>query len=247
MHRFLVPSARDAAPGDVVPLTDTDARHAVQVLRLATGDPVTVLDGNGGEHAATIAEAGRRAVLARITSSRHHVRRGPTRTLAAGLAKGKAWDLILQKATELGVDRIVPLACERSVAVVDPADAPAKRERWGLIVAEAAKQCGTPWLPVVGVPVRPADWVGRRDPDARLVLADLDPDARSLAAAFSDASTCPEVVLLVGPEGAFSPAEKALFRAAGAVPVTLGPRVLRAETAAAALLAVLEHELGRHR
>lgn len=245
MHRFLVPSARHAAPGDMVPLGESDARHAVQVLRLGPGAPVTLLDGAGGEHFADLAEVGRREVTARIGASRQHVRRGPTRTLAAGLAKGKAWDLILQKATELGVHRIVPLACERSVAVVDPQDAPAKRERWALIVAEAAKQCGTPWLPDIELPVRPAEWAARGNADSRVILADLTPGAVSLAQALAGVATRPEVVLLVGPEGDFSPSEKAVFQAAGAVPVTLGPRVLRAETAAAAMLAVLEHELQR--
>lgn len=237
MHRFLVePGTLQAG---TVRLDPGESRHAAVVLRLRPGDPVTLLDGAGTVAEARLVEVSPRSVAAEVVA-RHAVppRRGEV-VLAAALTKGKAWDWTIQKATELGVAGIVALSMKRSVVRVDRADAEAKREDWRRGAIEAAKQCGTPWLPRIEGPFTPGEWLARGPAvDAGLVAA-LTPGTLEVAEALARVPEARRVALVIGPEGDMDEAELRAFLEAGFQPVTLGPTVLRAETAATAGIAVI--------
>ena len=164
--------------------------------------------------------------------------RAPPLTLLQGLPKGDKLELVLQKGTELGVAAFFPVVTARAVS--RPKDAEAKAQRWRKIVSEAARQCGRADVPEVAAPGPLADAVAALPKDTRLLV--LDEEERALR--LSDALTDAPLALVVGPEGGLSREEVAQLKAAGGVSVTLGPRVLRTETAALAALAVLLHRMG---
>lgn len=157
-------------------------------------------------------------------------------------------DLIIQKAAELGVAKIVPLLSERTVVQIEAADVQPKLEKWRQIAIEAAKQCGQNWLPQVAEPVVPKQFFAELDRYEALLIASLQEGARSFKSVLSDfreqhGRRPSSVLVMIGPEGDFTPAESALAKTAGCLPVTLGPIVLRAETAALFSLSVLSYEL----
>ena len=157
-------------------------------------------------------------------------------------------DLIVQKATELGVGKIVPLLSERTVVLLEKEESEKKREKWKQVVIEAAKQSGQNWLPEVVAPVSPKHFFSTFDEYELPLVASLQRDARSLKkvlATFRDLhGRRPRTALiLIGPEGDFTPAETSWAKSAGCIPVSLGPIVLRAETAAIFSLSVLSYEL----
>lgn len=246
MHRFFLPP--HLCRGDRFELSEPDAHHAARVLRLQPGDPVVVLDGEGAEIHARVADLDRRRVTVAVTERRPLPARPPPLVLAAGLLKGRAWDLVLQKATELGAVRLVPLELDRSVVRVDPAEAAERRQRWEQVTVEAAKQCGTRWLPRVDEARRLEAWLDQEPAPDLLLVAALDGHRRSPRQAvgeFRSRTGHPprSVTVVIGPEGDFTPEELARLGRAGAVAVTLGRNVLRAETAALAALAILGVEL----
>jgi 16S rRNA (uracil1498-N3)-methyltransferase len=170
--------------------------------------------------------------------------------LAQAVPKGKNMDLIIQKATELGAAEIAPLLSERTVVRIEDeqGEAEAKRAKWQAIAIEAAKQCGQNWLPTIGLPKSPKEFLAERAKDFDLLwIASLQPDARHPRAWLRDfappAAAPKSALVLVGPEGDFTPAEVAMAKAAGCRPITLGPIVLRTETAAIYCLSVLSYEL----
>jgi len=224
-------------------LPETAAGHVVKVLRLRVGAALTVFDGRGGEWQAVISRLAGGAVTVRVGAHDPLERESPLRvTLLQALARGEKMDWVLQKATELGVARIVPVATERSVVQLDGERAGRRLEHWQAIVASACEQCGRNRLPEVlpPTPLEAACRLAAASPAAvRLVLA---PGAgASLAATASAAEAgASEVVLLIGPEGGLSEAELRSAEGAGFVPVAMGPRVLRTETASIAALAVLQ-------
>ncbi len=247
MHRFQISPA--LAKGELVVLPEDESRHAATVLRLEPGDRVELLDGAGGRMEATVETVGRREVVVRVGRRHPVVARRPEVWLLAALLKGKAWDATVQKATELGAAVIAPMQCERCVVRVDPAEGDAKVESWRRTAIEAAKQCGTPWLPRV---LRPA-------PVAAVLSALGKPDAAFVAALSGETRPirgwAPDIrsglgrepatiAVAIGPEGDFVPAELEALGAAGFRAITLGPLVLRADTAAIASLAVVQHEFG---
>ncbi len=218
------------------------ARH-VQVLRLQPGAALTLFDGRGDDWSAELLHIGRSEVRVRIGAAAAVDRELPLAvTLAVGMPANERMDWLVEKATELGVAALQPLVCERSVLRLDGERAERKRAHWQGVAAAAAEQCGRARLPLLE-PVRPfGDWLRTLAPDAaaaRFVLS-LAPERCGVAEAL-----CPAVrrgaglLFLSGPEGGLSPAEDAAARAAGLQPVTLGPRVLRAETAPLAVLAAL--------
>jgi 16S rRNA (uracil1498-N3)-methyltransferase len=223
------------------------SHHCAQVMRQAVGDIITVFDGHGVEAKARVTEiAGDEVkfqVLARASSPRpaHPV------WLAQALTKPKSMDLILQKATELGVSELAPLASDHSVAQVDEEKAEAKIEKWRKLTIEAAKQCGQNWLPSVHAPVAPKDFIAALPRGAVKLIASLQPEARPLKAVLREQlpSLKPgtAIVVMIGPEGDFTPAEIGQARSAGFIPVSLGKIILRAETAAFFVLSALAYEL----
>jgi 16S rRNA (uracil1498-N3)-methyltransferase len=240
-----LPSVSD--PQEIA-LSDGESHHLVSVNRAAKGDTVVAFDGKGSEWICELTDADRKAARLKVRFAQK-AKPLPWRiTLGQALPLGGAMDSIVRKATEIGVSRIVPLESERTQVHLDGARSDRKIEKWQTAALEAAKQCGNPWLPEIG-PVTPAAafMEAAKGYDLKLI-ASLQPGARSLKtalAAYRAANNrSPNNVLwLVGPEGDFTPAEMSRSSAAGFEPISLGPLVLRCETAAVYALSVLTYEL----
>ncbi len=246
MHRFLVPP--ELAALDTFALPEGEAHHAANVLRVSPGDPVLVLDGHGQELHCHVTAATRRAVSLTVCQRFSHPRPAWSITLCAAILKGKAFDLLLQKATELGATRLIPIRCERTVAQPAAGDTADKLEKWRATCIEAAKQCGTPWLPKIETPRTPAALLHRAEPCDLALVASLATDTahpREILRAFTKhhGQLPQNLAVWIGPEGDFTPAELALLKNSGAHPITLGPHTLRAETAVLYTLAILAYEL----
>ena len=246
MHRFHLPPA--ACQGATILLDEAEAHHAARVLRLTRGDRAVVLDGAGHELLCEVTEVARNQIALAVRQ-RNTIPPLPYRlTLIQAITKGKSMDLIVQKATELGVSRIVPVISERSVTRIEPDEAEWKVEKWRTIAVEAIKQCGSAWLPEIVAPVTPAAFLAQPKPPAFMLLASLQPGAthpRELLRAAREERRrgLDAPAIWIGPEGDFTPAELNQIRAAGALPITLGPLVLRSETAALYCLSFLAYEL----
>lgn len=241
---------RALVENDQFALPEGAARHA-QVRRVQPGDELQLFDGRGHEHAAQVLEMGRKAVVVRVGPAFAALPELPQQvTLALGMPANERMDTLVEKATELGVHAIQPLECERSVLRLAGERAQRKREHWQAVAVAASEQCGRAWVPQVE-PVRSlAQWlqgphglggvVGQEGAGAGQSRWLLSFSAEALApgALLQTMKTLPTALqVLSGPEGGLSPAEEEAARAAGFRPVTLGPRVLRADTAPLALLA----------
>lgn len=226
MHRFHLPNFQQPT------LSAAETHHATQVLRVNPGDVVNVFDGRGHEAQAKFGEAGKLTLLNQSTTAPL-----PCRITLAQAVTKKNMDLIVQKATELGVAAIVPLISERTLK--RPAETP---DRWREIALEACKQSGNNWLPAIEAPRSiPAFFADAGTHDLKLI-ASLQPGARPLQEILGEAQP-KSVLVLIGPEGDFTPAEISSAKNAGCLPLSLGPLVLRAETAAIYTLSILHHEL----
>jgi 16S rRNA (uracil1498-N3)-methyltransferase len=230
-------------------LDPEESHHLVAVNRCGRGDPVVAFDGRGREWRCTCAEPAKGGATLAVRDSVVAPPRPADVTLAAALPKGATMDEIVRQATELGVARIAPLLTERTQVHLDADRAERKAEKWRTTAVEAAKQCGNPWVPEIVVPARFDPWLpgAVKEHDLALV-ASLHAGARPLREVLSSwrsrhGGRPRRVLWLVGPEGDFSPAEVTAAVLAGAAPVTLGPLVLRCDTAVVAALAVLGHEL----
>lgn len=226
-------------PGLQAALPTAAARH-VQVLRLQPGAAITLFNGSGSEWNAEVTLIGRSEVRVRVGTLRPVDRELPVRVrLAVGMPANERMDWLVEKATELGVAEIQPLVCERSVLRLEGERAERRRTHWQAIAAAAAEQCGRARLPVVHMPCRLDAWLGALDTGSapRFVLS-LEADAPPLAAALGGRlAVGTDLLFLSGPEGGLAAAEEQAARRAGLRPVSLGARVLRAETAAIATLA----------
>ena len=246
MHRFYIPAGQWNL--DRLALDEAEAHHALDVLRLKPGDRAVVFNGQGVEATVEITGIGKRAVTLRAIQ---HAKTAPLPcriTLAQAVPKGKNMEFIIEKATELGAAEIVPLLSERTVIQLDAKDAEKKREKWQAVAVEACKQCGQNRLPAVVRPMTPKDYFNIRPRFDLTLIASLQPDAKHLKNILADFAEEQKkrpasALILVGPEGDFTPAEIALAKSGGCVPVTLGPIVLRTETAAIYCLSVLGYEL----
>jgi len=230
------------AAGKRVILEGNAASHVARVLRLRVGDALTVFNGAGGEYAAGIEQVHDGGVAVTIGEQRAIERESPlTLTLAQGVSRGERMDLVVQKATELGVSGIVPLFTERSVVRLGAQQAERKLTHWRAIAIAACEQSGRNRLPNVAPPLSLADWLrSGADRDGGRLL--LSPAATSRIDALPRPAT--SVTVLIGPEGGLTNAEQEAAVAAGFLPVRLGPRVLRTETAAIAALALLQRAFG---
>lgn len=225
-------------PGGEVELPIQAGEHIARVLRLDRGHPLRLFNGDGGEYAGELASLAKRSVTARVLeSATTPERESPLRiTLGQGIARGEKMDWILQKATELGVARIVPLVTDRTEVKLDAERAERRLAHWEAVIASACEQCGRNRLPELAEPMKLADWAAVLDDESGLRLA-LDPHgdigARELAVgAFA--------TLAVGPEGGLSEHDLATLDQAGFRGLRLGPRILRTETAGLAALAALQ-------
>jgi len=230
MPRFYCPTP--LTTGQPLSLPAGAARH-VQVLRLQPGDVITLFNGDGGEFEATVTRMGRSDVNVDI-GVHHAVEREAVRAvhLLAGITANERMDWLVEKATELGVASITPLVAERSVLKLKGERAEKKLAHWQGIAVASAEQCGRNRVPPVHAAVTLAEWVKKAPPGERWVLS-LSEGTQSLGQMLRDGP----VTVLSGPEGGLSPSEELAALAAGFAPVTLGPRVLRAETAPLAVLA----------
>lgn len=230
----LTAGRRHAIDGDA-------ANHIARVLRLRQGEPLTLFDGRGGEYAARIEEFRKGAVIVSVDEQLPVARESPLPiTLAQGVSRGERMDWVVQKATELGVTRIIPVLTERSVVRLDAKQAERKRLHWQAIAVAACEQSGRDRIPGVDVPLTLAEFAGKADSRATRVL--LSPTGSQRVADLPRAEG--GIVVLIGPEGGLSEAEQRAALAAGFVAVRLGPRVLRTETAAVAALTLLQHRFG---
>ena len=236
MPRFYCPTP--LATGLALSLPAGAARH-VQVLRLQPSDVITLFNGEGGEFDATVTRMGRSDVDVEV-GAHHPVEREAARAvhLLAGITANERMDWLVEKATELGVASITPLVAERSVLKLKGERAEKKLAHWQGVAVAAAEQCGRNRVPTVHAAVTLAEWVKQAPPGERWVLS-LSEGTQPLAQMQGPATGLPmaPVTVLSGPEGGLSPTEEATALAAGFAPVTLGPRVLRAETAPLAVLA----------
>jgi 16S rRNA (uracil1498-N3)-methyltransferase len=231
----------DLSPGARIELPAAQGRHLVRVLRLAAGTPIVLFNGQGGEFEAIIATIHRDDITVHVGAHQAIERESPLDiTLLQGIARGEKMDLILQKATELGVTRIVPLNMARSNVRLTSDTAARKQEHWQAVVDSACEQCGRNRVPEVAAPTPFASAVQAVRAGTRLLLAPAE-DSRSLATMLApeDAGANSTFTLLVGPEGGFEPDEVRIARLAGFTGCRLGPRVLRTETAALTALAAL--------
>jgi 16S rRNA (uracil1498-N3)-methyltransferase len=246
MHRFYL--APEQCQGPTLELSERDAHHALHVLRLGEKARVVVLDGVGDEFLCEVLRADRREVSLKVLQK---TRMNPLPyqvTLIQAVTKGKAMELIVQKATELGASRIVPILSERTVGQLDPSQALAKAQKWETLTVEAIKQCGLVWRPKVEPAATVRAFLGQGERWDMSFLASLQPEARHprfyFEAFYSEWKRMPRSVCVwIGPEGDYTPAEINSIRAAGVLPITLGQLVLRTETAALYCLSVLNYEL----
>lgn len=224
------------APGARFSLPPGPARHAAKALRLAPGDVVTLFNGRGGEFSARIERIHRDEVAVAITGFVDVERESRLRVmLAQGISSGERMDYTLQKAVELGVTAIQPIAAKRSVVKLAGERIERRVAHWQGVVASACEQCGRNQVPAVQTPLPLAQWLGQRAPGRLLFLSPIA-EARLADLPAPDGTDC----LVAGPEGGFEADEIAALNAAGATPVRLGPRVLRTETAALAALAAMQ-------
>jgi 16S rRNA (uracil1498-N3)-methyltransferase len=244
LNRVYVDAA--LARGAVVNLSASAAGHVTRVLRLRAGEPLTLFNGLGGEYAGTIEQARGGAVTVAVGEARGVERESPLAlTLAQGISRGERMDLVVQKATELGVFAIAPLLTERSVVRLTAQQADRKLNHWRAIAVGACEQSGRNRLPQLSPPRAVTDYLrdlrdgATASAEARLILR---PDAEGGVAALR--GPLARITVLVGPEGGLTAEEEAAARAAGFKSVRLGPRVLRTETAALAALALLQREFG---
>ena len=267
MHRFYI--APEHWNANALVLRESEVHHARDVLRLEPGERVVVFNGRGHEVTAEITKVTREEIPLRKL---HEARVPPLRceiTLAQAIPKRKNMDLIVQKAVELGAAQIAPIISDRTVVHLQDKEAVLKQAKWQQVAVEAAKQCGQNWLPTVKMPrklkeffatveagVSPATNPGMqptrllpqgRDLDLRLI-GSLQSDAvhlKTVLAEYEREHQCrpTSVLICIGPEGDFTPAELNLARSHGCRPITLGPIILRVETAAIYCLSILSYEL----
>ena len=243
MPRILIDNEPDrpCSEGEIVEVADATARYMRAVLRLRSGDAVTLFDGTGTEHEGRIREISSRRVQVEIVRSARPGR-DPERPvfLAQALPKGSRMDLVVQKAVEIGCSGIYPFTSTRTVPTPDPASAEKRLGRWRKIAAEAARQCGSLRIPPIE-PIAPFEarmealgpvggyllWEG-----GETRLREVTPTAAG------------PIALAVGPEGGFTMEEVRTAERAGLAPVSLGPRILRTETAGLVGLSLLLYRLG---
>ena len=230
------------ATGSEVVLPESAAVHLARVLRLAVGDECVLFNGDGNDYAARITTMGKRELRVVVAARREVGNESPLAiTLLQGVARGEKMDLILQKATELGVTAIAPLWSQRSEVKLDEARTEKRLAHWRGVVASACEQCGRARVPDVAAPVSLAVALGGLSAGGLRLI--LDPEGElALGTLTVDDGT--NIVLAVGPEGGWSPADREQLRAAGFQGLKLGPRILRTETAGLAAIAALQSRLG---
>jgi len=243
MHRFYAPQIDQGV------LSPEESHHALSVLRLQAGDALTVFDGRGKEARATVVSAEKKALRYRVQTVHQSPPPAFQLRLGQAVAKNKAMEFIIQKGTELGLPSLYPVLSDRSVVQLDGDKSESKAEKWSQTALEACKQCGQNRLPEIHPPQSVSALIETQKAWGGVKwIASLQPEARPLHAAIAEArqaGSLNNVTILIGPEGDFTPAEIGSFRSAGYLPVSLGPTILRTETAALFAIGILLYELQR--
>ena len=244
--------AGELQSGSVVELPRETGAHLAKVLRARSGDEVVLFNGDGREFTGAIEKVQGSRVSASIGAARSIDRESPFQlTLVQCVPRGDRMDFIVQKATELGVVRIVPVLSQRSVVRLDEAQSASKQAHWRAVAVSACEQCGRNRLPSVSTPVPLLSYLGSlaqatADQTLRLVL---EPEraqhtVRGVGATDIASSPSARAEIAIGPEGGFAPEELEAFDLSAFCRVALGPRVLRTETAAIAAIVVLQARFG---
>lgn len=238
MRTIRIHAAFPLAIGAELALPAQAGEHVTRVLRQVVGDQLSLFNGDGRDYTASIISVGKREVTVRIESSLVLCNESPLKlTLAQGVARGEKMDLIVQKATELGVTGIVPLLTERSEVKLDANRAEKRLAHWRAVAASACEQSGRATLPQISPALPLATWLDRLEQNGAMRLA-LLPEAKHSARELPFGSA--EGLLVVGPEGGLGDRDTTSLSAAGFVGLRLGPRILRTETAGLAALAALQ-------
>ena len=240
MHRFFIPQLYN----EEMSITGVDAKHIGKVLRMQPGDKLQIVSDDGVSALAEVAATSETTVTVRcleVIAESHEP--AVKITLAQGLAKGEKMDFIIQKAVELGAYSIVPVAMEHSVVRLDGAKADKKVERWQKIAEAAAKQSKRDIIPQVQAVQSVSQMLANNNCKTKIIAYECE-DRMSLKTALREAGQLDDLLLIIGPEGGISEGELAKVREAGAVPVSLGRRILRAETAGLVAMSAIFYETG---
>lgn len=236
MPRFIIDSSQ--IKNNSVTLSAEESRHALQVLRVKSGDVIDLFDGKGGEYRGIVIAVKNNTVSLSLDKSKARSVTLPQITLAVSVIKPERMDLLLQKASELGVGTIIPLLTERTVVRLPKERWDAKLVRWQKIVKEACKQCGQTQIPTVHPVRKMEDFLKEQKNTELLLIPTLATSTMPLEEALRKSSAT-KATVLIGPEGDFTPQEVGMALQKGALPVSLGPLVMRSETAALYMLSVL--------
>jgi 16S rRNA (uracil1498-N3)-methyltransferase len=246
LHRFFV-NSQDIEDQQVW-FSPAESRHIERVLRLRGGDMVLVFDGSGWEYQVELlGRASSGGMVGQIVGKEYLDREVPFKlSLVQGIAKGEKMDTIIQKAVEVGIDSIHPLLTERTVVKLEGSKTKQRQERWQTISQQACKQCGRNRIPVVYPPTDLVSFLEQHQEQPVLMLYESEQDYTLRQVIRDHLLPCDKQpwYLLVGPEGGFSAAEVSLAQEKGAVPVGLGPRILRTETAGLLAAGIILYELG---
>jgi 16S rRNA (uracil1498-N3)-methyltransferase len=227
-------------PGTVVELPPGTAAHLVKVLRARNGDDLVLFDGSGREFAGSIEGVRGSRVAAQVGQGLEVDRESPLAiTLVQCVPRGDRMDFIVQKATEIGVARIVPVLSQRSVVHLDREQSDSKIAHWRAVAVSACEQCGRNRLPQLDAPQALIKYLGESQPRAVRLVLEPELSGRNPSLSLVEAAE-----IAIGPEGGFAADELEAFRVAKFSPVTLGPRILRTETAAIAAVAWLQASFG---
>ncbi len=230
----------------VVQLDREESHHLIAVRRGRKGESVRLLDGKGAIGEGVIAVADPKRAVIECLSVICCERPDPQLSLIQALPKGKTMDLVVQKAAELGVTTVIPIHTRNSESRLDESRSERKVEKWRQVAVESLKQCGNPFLPEISQPLSIEALKTVALGELRLV-ASLEQDARSLGATVREHSCAASVSVAIGPEGDFDSVEYQFLRENGFLPISLGPNVLRLETAAIASIAVINELFNFHR
>jgi 16S rRNA (uracil1498-N3)-methyltransferase len=232
--RIYLPQSLSA--GNDVELDSNALRHVVQVLRLKAGHPLILFNGEGGEYTAELTRVEKRRATAHITEFQDINRESNLYThLGLGISKGERMDFALQKSVELGVNEITPLFTEHCVVQLGDKRALKKQAHWQAVIISACEQSGRNTLPIVNAPQSIKHWINISSSTTKLIL---DPVASTTLATVKPGAA--GVILAIGPEGGFSQTEIELAQENDFIGITLGPRVLRTESAAIASLTAIQ-------
>ena len=224
------------AIGENIELPKDAARH-IMVLRLSAGDTLTLFNGLGGEYQARITRIDRQRVTTEIVSHSSREAELPYRiTLAQGIPEATKMDWIIEKSVELGVSDIIPLAAQRSVVRLDKDRAEKRLSRWQAIAISAAQQCGRNRLPHIASPAGTGEYLRQTTPSHRILFS---PRATETLSEWARRQKPQDITLMIGPEGGFSPEEETMAEQEGVTFLSMGPRILRTETAGLAAVAAI--------